>query len=38
MQLIEQNTAFQSLHDRFLSKDMFDHYSPALGTQTEANP
>jgi hypothetical protein len=38
MQLIESNTAFQSLHDRFLSKDMFDHYSPALGTQTEANP
>ena len=26
MQLIEQSPAFQTLHDRYLSKDMFDHY------------
>jgi len=26
MQLIEGNTYFQTLHDRYLSKDMFDHY------------
>jgi hypothetical protein len=26
MALIEQNPAFQTLHDRYLSKDMFDHY------------
>jgi len=26
MQLIEGNTYFQTLHDKYLSKDMFDHY------------
>lgn len=28
--LVESNTMFQSLHDRFLGHDMFDHYDPQL--------
>lgn len=30
MNLIESNTKFQSLHDRFLTHDMFNHYDPGL--------
>jgi hypothetical protein len=29
MSLMEGNTRFEDLHDRFLSKDMFDHYASA---------
>jgi hypothetical protein len=31
--LIQSNTKFQSLHDRFLVHDMFNHYDPALSQQ-----
>jgi hypothetical protein len=30
MNLIQNDTQFQSLHDRFLVHDMFNHYDPAL--------
>jgi hypothetical protein len=30
MDMVEKDTRFQSLHDRFLSRDMFNHYDPAL--------
>lgn len=29
--LVQSNTMFQSLHDRWLTNDMFNHYDPALG-------
>lgn len=31
--LRESDTLFQSLHDRFLSRDMFDHFDPAFGKE-----
>lgn len=30
MHMVEGDTRFQSLHDRFLSRDLFDHYDPSL--------
>lgn len=34
-QLVESNTQFQALHDRFLSRDMFDHYGLEFGQEQQ---